>query len=1142
MNCREAISFRLVLHYGFAAALLLGLAGTSYAQATAGTIRGVITDSSGAIIVAAEVRATNLGTDQAVSAQTTEAGVYVLGNVPVGNYRLEAESPGFRGFAREPINVATASTTAVDIRLELGQVTETVTVEAAAAALVQTDSAEVSTVMEKKMVMDLPLGLGSTSGGGSGRRQIEQFIFLTPGVTGNNWEKHFLGSPQQTSQAIIDGVPHGLQESPGLTVRTSPPFEAVEEFKISTTLYPADQGRGFGISNYTLKSGTNQFHGNAFWFVRNDQLDSSGFFSPRRPIVRQNEYGGTLGGPVVKNKTFFFTSYQGFILRSGAPGAALRTIPTTAFRQGDFGELRTPSGNLIPIFDPASTRADPAGGFARDPFDGNRIPSARISPVAAQVLGLLPQPDGPGIVDNWLDRSSSPVTDYSVSVKADHSHGDNHRFSMTWWKPRLDAKRYSTFGKGHSLDPSTSSILIVGGGTRGSWDWTVTPKMLNHFAYGYSFSNKDRTHNDRETHWNEQLGIPGIPTDRSGFPQFTISPYVSMGTANHVIRTEDRAHILTNTLSWTRGRHYFKFGGEYWNQRFMRARTRGETGEFHFNKFATSQPNSPSFSTWGDAAASMLLGQVFRGYRRVNPTDNIFYTTYSAVFFEDKIQLTPKLTMSLGLRYEIPTPIRVEDGAWSVIDLDLPNPAAGGIPGAHVFGDDGRPDTDYNEWSPRVSLAYRLNDKTVIRSGFGLIYAQSNALSAGIELGGNEFRAGFTDFSQPRSLDQGVTPAFVLDRGFPPFEGKLPNLVPGLNVGRTADYISPTSGRAAYTTNYNLTIQRELPFKMFADIAYVGNKGTRLPSNMENLNQVPSSYLSLGATLRANINSMQAHEAGITAPYPGFSGSVAQALRPYPQFTGLVTHANGIGNSTYHSMQARVQKRFSRGLSFLVSYTLSKSISDNQGNAWANAEIKALDSGNRALEKSISPFDQTHNLATSWVYELPLGKSATGGAAKVLKGWQVAGITQYRSGPPLRIFGGSALPIFGGGNRPDRVAGVDRRTGVSPGDFDPARHLYLNIDAFAQPAPYTFGNVSRVEPDLHGFSFWTENFTLSKRTFVPSISENFNVEFRAEFFNLFNRVVFGSPASNVNSRQGFGRVRGQANGPRAIQFGLKFNF
>ena len=250
------------------------------------------------------------------------------------------------------------------------------------------------------------------------------------------------------------GVPHGLQESPGLTVRTSPPFEAVEEFKISTTMYPADQGRGFGISNYTLKSGTNQFHGNAFWFVRNDQFDSSGFFSPTRPIVRQNEYGGTLGGPVVRNKTFFFTSYQGFILRSGAPGAALRTIPTTAFRQGDFAELRTPGGDLIPIFDPASTRPDLAGGFMRDPFAGNRIPSARISPIAAQVLGLLPQPDGPGIVDNWLDRSSSPVTDYSVSVKADHSHGEKHRFSVTWWKPRLDAKRTAPSGRGMRWIPA----------------------------------------------------------------------------------------------------------------------------------------------------------------------------------------------------------------------------------------------------------------------------------------------------------------------------------------------------------------------------------------------------------------------------------------------------------------------------------------------------------------------------------------------------------------------------------------------------------------------------------------------------------------------------------------------------------------
>lgn len=1120
--------------------VVLGLifASTASGQATAGAIRGVVTDPTGAVIIGVEVGTVNLETGTEYSTRTTEAGVYFLGNLPVGNYRVEAEMEGFRRFVQEPVNVATATTTPVRITLELGDVTQTLTVEASAAPLLQTDNSEVSTVMERKLMIDLPLDLGSPTSDGSGRRQVETFIFLTPGITGNQWSKHFLGSPAHTSQAIIDGVPHALQESPGLTSRTAPPYEAVEEFKVSTTMYPAEQGRGFGIANYTLKSGTNEFHGAGFWFLRNDKLEASGFFNPTRPVVRQNEFGGTIGGPIVKNKTFFFGSFQGFRRRGGAAERGLQTIPTLDFREGDFSALREPDGDLIPIFDPSTTRPDGQGGFVRDPFPGNRIPAGRQSRVAQALFDQMPAPDGPGIVENWVNRSGGPADDDTWSVKIDHNEGP-HRISGSWWWVNFDENSFSPWGD--SILDNSFARTFTGGGIRVNWDWVATPTLLNHFGWGLSTSDKDRLAN-RPVDGNI-LNVPNIPQDVEEFPGFNFTGYLNLGsTGSGPDITRDDAIVFTDTVSWTKGKHQIKFGGEYWDQRFSRFDARQRAGVFDFNNLSTSQPNSPNVNRYGDSVASLLVGDVFSSNRLVNPTEAIYDTRYMAFFFEDKIQLTPKLTFTAGLRYDLPWPIDARDDIVSAIDPTLPNPAADGLPGAHVFGNDAvKPELDKDEWGPRLALAYSLNEKTVIRAGFGIIYAQSNALVSGMELGGNSLIAGFIDRSQPRSLDEGVTPAFELDNGPPPFEGTLPNFDPGIKVGDVADWINPGGGQAAYTTNYNFTIQRQFPWNIFTDIAYVGVKGTNLPAGLRNFNQTPSRFLSLGSTLQADINSPEAAAAGIAPPFPGFQGSVAQALRPFPQFIDVVTHADPIGNHTYHSLQLKLQRRFSDGLGFLVSYTLSKNISDTNGFAWANFANSALDDANRGLEKSISPLDVTQNLVTNWIYELP-GKNLTGAKGKLLKGWQLGVTTTFRTGPPISIGGGVPLPIFGGGNRPSRVAGVERRTAVGKGDIDPAQDLFLDVGAFSAGTPFTFGDVGRTEPDIRGFSFWNENVTLLKRTYIPSISEQFNIEFRAQFFNLFNRTVFGNIQTNVNSPQNFGRVQGQVNEPRSVQFGLRVNF
>ena len=1116
----------------------------SLAQVTAGAIRGVVLDASGAIIPGVQIQATNLQTNAQFSALTSDAGNYVLEFMPIGNYRVEAELPGFTRILREPVNVATATTTTLNFTLEIGEVTEQVTVEGSVTPLLQPGGADVSTTLERRLVIDLPLELGAaTQVAGSGRRQVESFIFLTPGVTGTGWNKHFLGSPQHTTQAIIDGVPFALQESPGLSERTPPPYEAVEEFTVTTTMYPANVGRGFGITNYSLRSGTNDFHGNVFWIVRNDATDARGFFATDKPIIRQNEFGFTFGGPIIKDKTFFFGAYDGFRRRGGAPTRGLVTIPSAGFRQGDFSELKTTTGELIPIFDPATTREDGQGGFVRDPFLNNIIPSNRISSTAKFYMDRMPAPDFPGIRDNFVNQGSRPVDDDSYSIKVNHSFNDSHRVSFTNWYALLPEIRNGALG-GHEIDRAYATDF-EGLFFRANWDWVISPTLLNHFGWGYQWYDK-RNNGLPGGLTNADVGIPGISPDAFGLPSMNIDGYAPLGNSSLSPEgTLDVTHVFTDTMSWIRGRHQVTFGGEFWDSEFTRNDRRGEAGIFNFNQLSTSQPNSLNFGSWGDSLASMLLGEVQSGRLLISGIEkHTWDTEYYALHIQDKIQVTPKLTATLGVRYDYPTPIKIRQSNFSAIDLNLANPAAGGLPGAYRFGRgaDGLLQSS-NEWAPRLGLAYLLNDKTVLRLGYGIIYAQSNAQTNAPEIFGNRFQSGFSAISSPVTVDQGITPAFLLDDGFPPFEGDIPDTDPGIQVGGVGDWISPFAGRSAFTSNWNLSFQRELPWKFVLDLTVVGVKGSRLPANTENVSQVPAQFLSLGPTLRADINSQAAQDAGISSPYPGFTGSVAQALRPFPQYNSFVTHWNANGNHTYNALLMKVQKRFADGLGVLISYTLSKNLADTNGSAWSGISAASLDTARRHLEKSISPIDNTHNLVTNWIYELPFGGDGSSGAAGMLaKGWQIGVTTIYNSGSPLSIGGGPPLPLFGGANRPLRVQGVDKRSSVSTSDFDPASDLYLNIGAFAQPAPFTFGDVGRVEGDLRGFSFFNENLSVIKRTYIPSVSEVFNVEFRAEFFNLFNHTVFGSPGSNINSPASFGRVFSQANQPRHIQFQLKVNF
>jgi len=1128
---------------------LLAMSLPAWGQGSFGGLAGSITDQSGAVIPDASIKVVNLNTAATYSANSTAEGIYLISGLPPGRYRVSVTKTGFKTTTREPVEVSTATTTTINLNMAVGEVTQTVEVVADVVQL-QTSSPEIGTVMPEKDMLDLPISLGgAATAGASGRRQIENFIFLTPGVTGNQWSKQINGAPGFSQEILIDGIDMQTFGAPGFIAEATPPYEGVSEFKVQNTLYPAEYGLGFGVENFSLKSGTNNYHGNVYEFLRNDVLDARGFFSSDKPPLRQNEFGGTFGGPIKKDKTQFFVAYSGFTLRGGLPTGALVTLPTVKERTGDFSDFPAP------IFDPKTTRPDGHGGFVRDPFPGNVIPADRISPIAKRAIDLLPNPDIAGAVfHNYVNRSYQPSTEHAFSVKVDQVLSDKQRLSGAFWHVKNDTvingEVAGEWNPGFRITPTNAS------GIRLNHFYNISPSLLNHFGFGYTLTEPTWTlWKVDERKGNQTLQIPGIPADANGYPNLYFDQYQYLGNAQQNGYDPQRYTnwTWTDDLSWVRGRHQLKFGTMLRLRNNLARDLDNVAGTFNFSRLSTSQPNSPDFSNLGNDFASFMLGEVYSSFRQIPAPLQHFRDWFWAGYVDDAIKLRPNLTLSLGLRYEIPSYVIEKDGIFSFLDLNRPNPGADGRPGALVFlgNGDGRTGSKqvfpgyHKSFSPRVGLSYAMNQKTVFRLGYGLfrIYPNYGRVNSGVF-----WNSGFGLLQSVSSTDQGITPAFKLDDGWPAPPVSIPSYDPSQNNGGSGSWINQSGNRPALMQSWTFNIQRELPFNILLDASYVGSKSNGLWTGLEDINQVDSRYLSLGNTLNADINSPAAVAAGITKPYASFQGSVAQALRAFPQYTTIWDMFQPTGYDLYNSLQIRLQKRYSNGLSFLVAYTLSKNIgyggSDTFGDIFGGGGNKGIDTFNRKLERSLENIDQTHVFVFSWTYELPFGKGKKFGSSwspavnHILGGWQINSIERYQSATPLAISGGPALPLFGGNNRPNWVSS-DVRSSVDMGSFDPAKDRYLNVDAFSQPAPYTIGNVPRIMPNVRGPAFYNEDFSVFKKIYIR---ESKYLEFRTEFFNLFNRVVFGGPSTNVNTPSDFGTISSQANTPRVVQFALKFIF
>ncbi len=1109
--------------------------GLAFAQGDRGAITGLILDKSGATVPNVTVEAVNTATNARFETISTNTGAYRLVALPIGIYDLTAKAAGFNTSVQRGVQIQTNQTATIDISLSVGAVTESVTVQGGV-PLIQTESADVGMVVESKQFLDMPLTLGG------GIRNASSFIRLAPGVSPTGtWTKSISGGGGFQDQIYYDGIALSRGDLSN-DAEVNPSVDAIGEFKLITNNYSAEYAHAMGgVTSFTMKSGTNQFHGTAFEFLRNEKLDARGFFPTVRAPSKQNEWGGTLGGPVVipklyngKDKTFWFFSFDQFYRRGGALGG-LNTLPTSRMVQGDFSEL---GGKLI--YDPSST------GAGRVPFPGNRIPSNRFSQVSSKMLPFIPAPELPGLVNNSIAPLGSPRADErTAGFKIDHQLTS---------KTRLSGMYNDTF-RPSIKSPGPSRLLPVGGEAATlilnynlqkvrtnvlhlNIDQNLTPTTLNHIGLGYSRFRNPNFSLGFNQGWTQpnggKLGLRGLQFDLAPTVLFDTEGYTRFGDD---IASDNYFHTFTvlDTVTMIRGNHTFKLGGEVQRHRDNYRNFGNGGGTFRYRRETTGLPG---VANSGDAFASFLLGQTYSSsafFRDSLPGGR--YTVYG-FFADDTWKVTNKLTLTLGFRWEPVVPHSDPAGRISYMDITAQNSAAGNLPGAMRFGGQNGVGNRYldvlwKNFAPRVGFAYRVANRTVVRAGAGVF--NSNYINQGLGLPA----FGYSTTASFASPDGGTTPVFNWDGGFPQNFRRPPVTDPTAANGQGATAVIPSAYQLPYKLQWNFTVEHQFANDLSMSFAYVANAGRHL-YNSQALNQLPKQYWNLPASLlTANINSPAAQAAGIKEPFPGFSAlwgglaRVNQALRPFPQYSGVSIYGSSFGNSSYHSFQYKLDKRYGKGLMGTVAYTWSKFLTDAAMFDENPAQQDAL-----KREKSYHPTDYPHVLTFSLNYSVPF-KAENKAVNFLLGGWQISTVNTYSSGARLFPTTSNPLPYFNLGLRPNLVSSNVRST-ISMGEYDPndpAKNTYLLRSAFANPGPGELSNAARAL-ETRGPGRLDESFSFMKQM---KIGERFTTQLRVEMQNPLNRVVFGNPITDFTNAA-FGRIASTQIGPRNLQLGLKLMF
>ncbi|MBC7798555.1 MAG: TonB-dependent receptor [Pyrinomonadaceae bacterium] len=1139
---------RYTISYVF---IFLFAARIAMAQAGQSELIGIVRDENDDVIVGANVTLTEVSTQRAVSAQTNQSGEYIFTNRKSGIYQIKVAASGFNELTLTEINLTTGERIRYDIKLSVGTGNEIVTVNAGA-PLLRTETSSLGQVIDNKKIVDLPLN----------GRNFLSLVGLVPGVaqpprtTEGASLPRINGGRPRVNEYLFDGI-SVLQPEPG-QVAFTPVIDAIQEFKVEINNPPAEFGRfNGGVINLTTKSGTNDLHGTVFEFFRNENLNARNLFAPSttanpdKPLYRRNQFGGVIGGAIIKNKTFFFGDYQG--TRQLIGRVRTSTVPTIANRMGDFsrslGALlylnsngavtssaigNTPifitdtSGNSIQarqnqIFRPADKRA----------YAGNLIPISDFDATSRILLNRYPLPTNNLTANNFTRTANEEQNQDQFDVRIDHNFSDTARIFGRY----SNARDFS-----NPVAPLPDGSGALTGSAIGTTDTKANALVLNYtnalgadkineLRFGYTARKVNRISTALVGSDVRVLRVlPEGSQFRDNLPTFAIAGFQQLGSSpNTATNFSTNVTEIYDAISIQRGRNSFKFGGDLRIERLNVIQPASPTGNYVFSNVlsnsqgATGTPTGLASLT-GNSFASFLLGQVQNFSLDLQPKVIRPRAKVLELFGQDDLRLTSKLTVNLGLRYTLNFPSTELDNQAAVFNLQTQK--------LDFLGRNGNPETARKlqklNFGPRIGFAYSVDDKTVVRSGYGVVWIEQAGITT-------PFTTPFFPFVQTvtqRTLDN-ITPAFQLSNGATVSQIALDENA-GLGQGVFAVDRDLGSG---YVQQWNLAIQRQITRNIAFEIAYAGSKITHIGLPDVNINQLSASQLALGSQLTAQVPNPCFGIVPASSSIGGRTVSLAQTLKPFPCYTTVSLYRNNVGKTNYNALQAKIEQRFTRGLSYLISYTRSKlideasSVFDATIQTGPVANFPVADSFNRGLEKDVSNGDIPNVFAASFVYDFPQYKNKRGFMGKALSGWSLNGIINVQSGIPVAVTQATNFNAFAGfgTQRPNRLRDANLQSNQQ------TTAQWFDTTAFTTAPQFTIGNSSR--NPIRAPHYRNFDFAVIKRT---NFNERINVEFRAEIFNLTNTPPLASPNA-VFGANGFGSIT-SAGDPRVIQFGLKLNY
>ncbi len=1157
-----------------AAGCFVVLAASLFAQNDRGTITGEVKDPAGSVVPNATVVAANMGTGAESKSTTTSTGNYTIPSLTAGMYTLTVEAPGFKRFRQQNIEVQVAVTNRIDVSLEVGATTDTVTVTAEAAQL-KTESAEQSTIIQTDRINELPLNFGGGGGSTGTMRSPFAFNMLSPGVTGSGSDSATInGLPQATFRVQVEGQDSTSQNDANWTSTVShASVDSIEEFSLQTSNFAAEFSQaGSGFYNFTTKSGTNQFHGSAYEYWTNEDLDA---FRPyfttavpsTNPRSRKNDFGGTIGGPVRipkvyngKNKTFFFFSEEVYRNKAFASGSSFLSLPTAAMRAGNFSDKTIfpgqnigtdPTGAAIlngAIYDPASRVALPSGQIVATPFPGNIIPVNRFDPVAVKIQNLIPAPTNGNPTANFAQQYVNYFDQSVPTIKIDQILPDNSKLSF-YFNKLTTSQLTSPDGLPYPIS-AIRVQAIYGTVPRLNYDKSITPTLLIHSGIGYQrFHNPDSSPPPvLQYDTVGQLGFVGSSTSPAGFPRINgLSASFGPSNANSYY---DGTLTAVSSATWVHGNHTWKLGGEFRLNSWTDRNSRGAQGILNFSANETSDPfnNTNSFSangvsgSAGNAYASFLLGQIDTASVNTVQDPQLRRTAWG-LYLQDTWKVTRRLTLDYGLRWDLENYGHEIHNRWVEFGPNTPNPTVNNVPGALVYEGNGtgRCNCSFTNTypyaiGPRFGAAYQLDSKTVLRGGAGISYGPiqsfyyiTNAAILGV---------GFNQLTFNNPGGAFGVPAATLSGGlhYDPSLLTTASLNPGLFpasptvLGNPNFYIDPNAARPSRILSVSIGLQREVVRSLVVEANYVANRGawetaTNSAAGSGSSNGLlgglntpnPASFARYGidpttaagqATLSATLGSALGKASGVPLPYPTFptTSTVLQALRPFPQVNGSVTvYGAPLGDSWYNSLQAKVTKRYGRGLSISSAFTWSKTEANPAGT------INNI--FNRSIQKGLSPNDIPFIFNTGFSYETQKYGLTNKYLRSVISGWNIGGVFLYSSGAPI--------PVPTSSNTQSNWYGQNTLENRVPGQplflqdpnchcVNPTTQFILNPAAWANPAPGQWGTSAPYYSDYRYERRPNESVNFG-RTF--RVHERMSLQIRAEFFNVFNRTYLNNPTT-----------------------------